>query len=192
MEINYSEFSNENVNNSYNNFDYQTYQTQTNINPDNYWENKIQNNEKPKKKVTFDDILSNMNIVVNKTGVLQYMTQQNHNNNNNQNYNYNQVQNYNQNYNNNQVPLDPSIKQSPIYNKYFKNYQDGYTEIKEVKIPKTKQEYIQMLIEEKRRQYLERARISQIKSKKLLFTTNTGNSNGIKASKNGLNKMTFH
>ena len=49
-----------------------------------------------------------------------------------------------------------------------------------------------MLVEEKLRQIEERKRIAQIKSTKLLFTTNVGNNGNIPVSKNGLRKMSFN
>ena len=58
-----------------------------------------------------------------------------------------------------------------ITNKYFKDYKDESQYIEEPKKPMTKEEYRQMLIQE----YINRQnairRISQIKSKKLLFNT---------------------
>jgi hypothetical protein len=81
------------------------------------------------------------------------------------------------------------VKHSYIYNKYFKDYQDAYSPVPEVKVPKTREEYLKMLVEEKLRKIEERKRISQIKSTKLLFTTNVGN---IQASKNGLRMMSFY
>ena len=71
MELNYSEIDNNS----------KEYDTLINNNFDKYWEKPAEklaeksNDEKVKKKrVTFDDILTNMNLVVNKTGVLQFMT----------------------------------------------------------------------------------------------------------------------
>ena len=61
--------------------------------------------------------------------------------------------------------LKSEMKNSYIYNKYFKH------ELKEepqVRIPKTKEEYKQMLIS----RILERERIKRIKSKKLIMNTN--------------------
>ena len=48
-----------------------------------------------------------------------------------------------------------------------------------------------MLLEERIRQIEERKRISQIKSTRMLFTTNMGNEGNIQASKNGLRMMNF-
>jgi hypothetical protein len=76
MELNFSELDNMNTKNPYENFDYNAYENQTGTNPEKYWEQQnIQKQQQTKKKkVSFDDILSNMNLVVNKSGVLQFMT----------------------------------------------------------------------------------------------------------------------
>ena len=64
MELNIAEL---NTMNPYDTFDYNTFEE----NSTNYW-TKQETKEK-RKKVSFNDILSNMNLVVNKQGVLQYM-----------------------------------------------------------------------------------------------------------------------
>ena len=63
MELNITELDNLNTMNPYDTFNYDTFDKQ---NTPNYWENttKRENTEK-RKKVTFNDILSNMNLVVN-------------------------------------------------------------------------------------------------------------------------------
>jgi hypothetical protein len=187
MELNFTEMNN--AQNPYENYDNNSYQNE-NIDSQKYWEpNATQNkNLQPKKKkVTFTDILSNMNLVVNNQGVLQFMAPVNQVEEQQQPYQqpYQQPQQQ-------QEPLDPSVKHSYIFNKYFKDYRD-INKPKEVKVPKTKEEYIQMVIEERTRQIQERKRIAQIKSKKMMFTTNyTHTSNTINASTNGLRKMSFH
>jgi hypothetical protein len=69
--------------------------------PSKYWEQQSssENSKKSlkpkKKKVSFDDILSNMNLVVNQNGTLQHMSS------NQESYNQNMEQQYqNQNMNN--------------------------------------------------------------------------------------------
>ena len=196
----------------------------------NHWEIK---KEIPKrKKVTFDDILSTMNIVVNKNGVLQHMApitpiyqeesynnqsynnqsynNQSYTNNNNQSYNNQSYTNNNNNYNqkesytnNNQqkkeIPLDPQVKNSTIFNKYFKDYKDTSVEIEEPRRPQTIEEYNKMLLEDRIKRIQERNRIAQIKSTKMMFT-NSGNiqdniqnsiqnNNGINVRKNNLRRM---
>ena len=68
------------------------------------------------------------------------------------------------------LPLDPRIKNSPVYNKYFKNYKDP-NEIREPEIPLTREQLRAKII----RQYIEsqeaKKRISQIKSKKMFYST---------------------
>jgi hypothetical protein len=218
MELNFAEIDSKK---SFESFDYNSYEIDTSNNSDKYWEQNTPANQNAqtsakKKKVSFDDILSNMNLVVNKNGVLQFMSQSQNQTQQHpyppqqhpyppqqhpyppQQHSYppqqqpylpqeqkqstKSVQNKNE-------PLDPSVKHSYIYNKYFKDYQDAYSPVPEVKVPKTREEYLKMLVEEKLRKIEERKRISQIKSTKLLFTTNVGN---IQASKNGLRMMSFY
>jgi hypothetical protein len=159
-----------------------------------YWEKTQKKINIPKKKkVTFDDILLNMNLVVNQNGVLQSMAPL-------QQYDqpqYYQEQQPYQQIQKNSDPLDPSVKHSYLFNKYFKDYKDANDNFKpQVKVPKTIEEYKQMVLEERIRQIQERNRISQIKSKKMLYTSNphmqqNRNQGVIKASKNNLRSMNF-
>ena len=216
MELNFSEID---LKKPYDTFDYNSYETLTNNNSEKYWEQNTQKQETiqqtKKKKVSFDDILTNMNLVVNKSGVLQFMSQTQDAQPQYQQPQYQQPQYQQPQYQQPQYqqpqyqqpqyqqpqyqqpidrkePLDPSVKHSYIFNKYFKDYQDANPIIQEVKVPKTKEEYLKMLVEEKRRQIEERKRIAQIKSTKLLFTTNVGNNGNIPVSKNGLRRMGFN
>lgn len=173
-----------------------------------YWEQQpTQTQKQTKKKVSFDDILSNMNLVVNKSGVLQFMQPQlspimetNEYSEQEQYYNdpymqtnappmyVNKVEN---------TPIAPAVKHSYIYNKYFKDYQDASPQEPTIRVPKTMEEYRQMLLDDKRKAYEERKRISEIKSTKLLFTSNEGVQYrrpppNIRASHNGLRKMSFY
>ena len=94
-----------------------------------------------------------------------------------------------------QEPLDPSVKHSYIYNKYFKDYQDANAPAPEVKVPKTMEEYKQMVLEERIKREQQIKRISEIKSKKMMFTGNpnipTANPRNIQASRNNLRSMSF-
>jgi len=198
MEINFSEIDQQNP--------YQNETNQPNLNETNtnYWEQpKI---EKPKiKKVSFDYILTNMNLVVSKDGTLRSMIPKT-NNVFNFNSDYNQQQSQQQ-YPQQQYPqqkypqqpqqqyiqqepLDHSVKHSFIYNKYFKDYKDAIT-LPEVKVPKTIEEYKQMLLEDKIERIKQQKRISEIKSTKLFFTTNTGGNGPINSSRNNLKSMNF-
>ena len=204
MELNFSEIDSKKT---YDTFDYNSYQTLTNNNSEKYWEQNTQKQETSqqtkKKKVSFDDILTNMNLVVNKSGVLQFMSQtqdvqpqyqqqQQYQQPQYQQHPQYQQQPQYQQHTDIKEPLDPSVKHSYIFNKYFKDYQDANPITPEVKVPKTKEEYLKMLVEEKKRQIEERRRIAQIKSTKLLFTTNVGNNGNIPVSKNGLRRMGFN
>ena len=183
MELNFTEINNNNNQNPYN----VDYEEQTNTNSQKYWEQNTQQNKQPKKKkVSFDDILTNMNLTVNNKGVLQFMTPVQ-----DPQFEYQQSPHQQTGILKKQEPLDPSVKHSYIFNKYFKDYKDVNSPAPHVKVPKTKEEYYQMLIEERNRQIQERIRISKIKSKKLMFTTNVGIPGNIQVTKNNLRKMSF-
>jgi hypothetical protein len=180
------------------------------FNQPKYWEktqkkNNI-NNVQKKKKVSFDDILSNMNLVVNQNGVLQSMAplqEPQYQNPQYQEPQYQEPQYYQDQYQQqpyiqkNSDPLDPSVKHSYIFNKYFKDYKDANDNFKpQVKVPKTIEEYKQMVLEERIRQIKERNRIAQIKSKKMFYTINPHmqqniNQGVIKPTKNNLRSMSF-
>jgi hypothetical protein len=178
------------------NFDVNGYKT------NNYWEtSNVKAQEPKKKKINYNDILNSLNLVVNKSGVLQYMTTTD-----NQEPYYDEKQQYSQQQQQHQQPikgkpLDPQVKNSHIYNKYFKDYKDPNAEyVEEVKVPQTVEEYNRMLLEDRIKRIQERNRVAQIKSTKLLFeSNNTGNSssnisnNGkIGVSKNNLRMMNFN
>jgi hypothetical protein len=160
----------------------------------NYWE-QPKKVEQKKKKVSFDDILTNMNLVISKDGTLQSMIPKtnifNYNNDFSQQQqpssNIQQSHNYNK-----QEPLDPSVKHSFIYNKYFKDYKDATTPEPVIRVPKTKEEYKQMLLEDKMNRIKQKKRISEIKSTKLFFTTNAGQNGAINSSRNNLRSMNFY
>lgn len=179
-------------------------ESRANINYDKYWDSQPPHEtETPaKKKVSFDDIMRNMNLVVSKTGVLQSIRPQpqqhqpqpqQHQPQPQQQKQYQPHQQKSQPNKTPQIqsPLDPSVKHSYIFNKYFKDYQTAAPEEPEIKVPKTKEEYFRMVAEERIRQIEERKRISQIKSTKLLFTTNSGPQGNVQASRNTLGKLRF-
>jgi len=182
MELNFEEINN--LGNQ-TNFNYEANNvSQNSTSQIKYWEQpKIER----RKKVTFDDILNNMNLVVTQDGVLQHMRpisqeqpqyiQQN-------DYRH-QPQYQQQSYKN--EAIEPSVKHSYIFNKYFKDYRDINIQPTGPRRPKTIDELKQMLREDKIREIQQKIRLSQIKSKKMLFT----NVNGIQATKNNLRAMTF-
>jgi hypothetical protein len=201
MDITFTEYDSNNINNNQD-FDY-----------DKYWE---QPKPEKKKKVSFNDILSNMNLVVGKNGVLQQMQHQQPIEQQYtpeqyvpqqyvpQQYDYEYLpqqnisqQQYNQYIPQKQQPIEPAVKHSFIYNKYFKDYNDNFQQEPEVLVPKTIEEYRQMVQEQRKKILEERIRISQIKSTKLMFTTNQGynvNNNRpttIQPTKNNLRSMNF-
>jgi hypothetical protein len=207
MELNFSEIDT----NSHESFNYNN---ESYDNSEKYWENYNENEKGKKKKVSFNDILTNMNLVVNKNGVLQQMVPSQNYIEDQQIFDYQQPNNTNYYPTNNtnyyptnntnslqqrqriNTPIDSSIKHSVIYNKYFKDYVDAIPSEPEVRVPKTIEEYHQMLLEDKLKMIEERKRISQIKPTKLLFTTSgiTNNINGqtnIRPTNNSLRMMRF-
>jgi hypothetical protein len=210
MELNFSEieqtnpYLNENKNQNLN------HKTQ------NYWEKNVKTEnqtEIKKKKVTFDDILTNMNLVVSKDGTLQSMIPKKSNDNYTDYYNESELLPQNYQYNpmmcanrqNNikqthqtqqnvkkiaykQEPIDPSVKHSFIYNKYFKDYKDAIEQQPIVKVPKTMEEYRKMLLEYRINKIKEKKRIAEIKSTKLLFE----NVKNINVTKNNLKTLNFY
>lgn len=152
-----------------------------------YWET---NNTgiKKKKKVTYDDILTSLNLVVAPNGVLQYMSTTS------DTFNQNEIGNDQPQFKPKSIlknttvqeKIEPQVKHSYIFNKYFKNYKDPNA-IQEPRRPMTRQEYQKMLLDDLVKRKLANKRIAQIKSKKLSFTNN--NSAPIYASQNNLNHL---
>ena len=181
--------------NPYDKFDYKSYDG------GNYWEKKdIQEKQPKKKKISFNDILSNMNLAVNKDGVLQFMTLNKEDTNTQQSQNYN-TQNYNTQKNDfkqqqtkNIEPLEAGVKHSYIYNKYFKDYGDPNAGKPQIRVPKTIEEYRQMLLEDKIKEIQHKKMVEEVKSKKMMFTSAPGatsNPRNIKPSINNLRMMNF-
>jgi hypothetical protein len=71
------------------------------------------------------------------------------------------------------MPLPQEVKNSKIFNKYFKNYKDE-NEIQEIKKPKSLEEYKQLILEEKAKRFLAQKRLERIKSTKLFMQPNLG------------------
>jgi len=195
MELNITEPNNINTMNPYDTFDYNNFKNQPS---ENYWEKSVKTESKGKKKVSFDDILSNMNLVVNKQGILQFMVpkQQDHSQQTQQNQQnpsdgfYPRQQSARQR----EEPLEPSVKHSSIYNKYFKDYVDPNMPKSGPKVPKTIQEYKEMLLEYKINAIEHKKLMNKIKSTKLMFTNSPDSSfspRNVVASSNNLRMMNF-
>jgi hypothetical protein len=214
MELNFSELDNMTTQNPYEQLNSNDYGVD---NSEKYWEQAKSQKEQQtkKKKVSFNDILSNMNLVVNKKGVLQFIKPGKQMNEFQQQQDYqNDYQNEEQYYSQQtqyakpqpqnvpqqrqyQNTVDPSVKHSYIYNKYFKDYADVTALPPEKKVPKTIEEYNRMVYEERIKRIEERKRIAEIKSTKLMFTTTPDNHvsqrnpRNIQPSRNTLRKMSF-
>ena len=211
MELNFTEL--DDLNN--NNLNVNNYNTQLSSdgNTNSYWE-KPKDVVPRKKRVTYDDILSSLNLVVNPNGVLQYMTIKPNADvffqNQGETQQYSQQQHSQQQHSQQQhsqqpqqprqqsqqqskplqnaKPLEPQLKNSYIFNKYFKDYKDANNiQIEEPKRPQTIQEHNRMVFEERVKRMKERNRVAQIKSTKLLFENNSN----INVSKNNLYRMSF-
>lgn len=186
-----------NTMNPYDTFDYKTYEQ----NGENYWEKpRVEEKQTKKKKVSFNDILSNMNLVVNKQGVLQLMIPNQEEFKKQYDYNYNSnefnVQPQYQEPQENKIskPIDQSVKHSYIYNKYFKDYSDPNAQNPVPRVPKTIEEYHKMLLEDKIKAIEHRKMIEEVKSKKMMFTSAPGSSlnpRNLQASRNNLRMMNF-
>lgn len=174
---------------SYDDF-YHDYEENANKYLNNYWEepkqqhqNAVPINEKPKKKVSFDDILTNMNLVVNKRGELQRINLKEESSYQQSPYQQPPSQ-----------PLQRELTQSYIYNKYFKDYSRANTEPVAPRVPKTMEEYKQMLLDDKMNALEHKKRMEQIKPKKMMFTSAPyviNKPSNIQASKNNLKRMSF-
>jgi hypothetical protein len=125
------------------------------------------------KNVSYDDILNSLGFGVNNMGLYKK------NNSETQQYNQPnyQYQGNEVNYPINQIQpnyqyqsLDPRIKNSAIYNKYFKNYKDP-NEIKVPQKPLTPQELRIKIIKHNIEVQQAKKRLSQIKSKKMFYST---------------------
>jgi hypothetical protein len=167
-----------------------------------YWDlPKPKTEQKKKVKFGYDDILSSINLVVN-NGVLQYMTPADKNQQSQQSQQYDpntfthskngfqqtqpQMQKQAQQ-NVKKITVDPQVKNSAIYNKYFKNYKDP-NETPEVKIPKTKEELRKMLIEQHIKRIQAQKRIALVKPKKMFFGA-VGTPMPIYTSQNAMNRL---
>ena len=165
-----------------------------NQNGENYWEQNNQVKQSKKKKISFNDILTNMSLSVNNEGVLQYMTV---NKEDEQPKDYKNVLkniNIKSTQSKNTEPLDSAVKHSYIYNKYFKDYSREKTETPEIRVPKTMEEYRQMLLEDRIKAIQHKKMIEEVKSKKMFFTSApnaTFNPRNIQSSVNNLRTMNF-
>lgn len=149
-----------------------------------YWEQDAP--KKESKRVSFDNILNGMNLVVDKSGTLKFARlKPTMEEGGTQSAQITKSVNY-----------DTSVlKNSSIYNKYFKDYEDLNAEQPQVRVPKTMEEYKKMLWDDRVKKIKHQQLMSQIKPKQLLFVSNKNNINNrqpITPTKNGLKKMSFN
>jgi len=131
----------------------------------NYWDNKPDHSAQKKARFSYDDILNSLNLVV-QNGVLKQIqvkpTPA-------QAQSQGQVQQ--QALSQKSVSFDPQVKNSYIYNKYFKDYAQPGAPM-EPAVPLTPEQRKQQAIKDYLERIAARKRIEQIKSRKLLFNTN--------------------
>lgn len=136
-----------------------------------------------KPQISYDDIIKKMGMfVVNgKLHLLEDNTKLNEQLRNNQKNNYNQQNNYNQT---NKLPIvEQNMNQnSYIYNKYFK---DQLQSEEKIRRPMTLMEYRNKTL----RDILQKKRINEIKSTKLMFPTSNINISGNIRNQGEMNKL---
>ena len=131
-----------------------------------------QNKIHKKKGISYDDILSSMNTVLI-DGKLEFIRNDSGYSKNNEQFVSNEQQqpkkvSFNQQIRN--PPIDPNMKNSYIYNKYFKDYRETNEE-NSSQIPLTREQMKIKLLIDAINFHNERNRISQIKSTKLIFNS---------------------
>jgi hypothetical protein len=181
MEITFAEIDNNagTNNNTSNNVNYLEVKKENT----GYWENNVVEVKK-KKKVTYDDILTTLNLVVAPNGVLQYMNAKPSAFNDES-----PVMTHPQSilkHSVKQEQIQPQVKHSYIYNKFFKSYKDTAGVVEEPRKPMTREEYQKMVIDDLIKKRLAQKRVAQIKSRQMAFTNNN---QPIYASKNNLNHL---
>ncbi len=129
---------------------------------------KVENQKPKKKSISYSDILSSMNTVVI-DGKLQFVKKDGY-------FDYPEEEELPKEpakkFVNINEPINPNMKNSYIYNKYFKNYKEPSELSEEAKLPKTKKELIKQMIINRINNHNERIRISQVKTTKLLYNNN--------------------
>jgi hypothetical protein len=143
-----------------------------------------------KPKISYDDILSSLNLKVN-NGKLEYIQAKPSHPGDHLKTCYRKQESQQSRQSQQSQFQPPPIQQgqnSYIYNKYFKDYRDPVQEPLEP-IYLSPQEYKRQIILEIIRRNQERKRIAQIKSKKLLFAQNNPTPPVYSAPNNDLNKL---
>lgn len=136
----------------------------------NYWDNKPDHSAQKKARFSYDDILNSLNLVV-QNGVLkqiQVKPTQGQGQSQGQRQGQSQGQLQQQPMAQKSVTFDPQVKNSYIYNKYFKDYAQPGAPM----VPLTPEQRKQQAIKDYFDRITARKRIEQIKSRKLLFNTN--------------------
>ena len=152
-----------------------------------YWDKPTSTPEN--KRVSYDDILSSLNLVVSSDGVLKKMSTKTNSSSSSINYDgfmnhsttelnsipkttnsFQPAQFKKSTFNSNVKKIEPELKNSSIYNKYFKNYKDPSI-IEEVpRRPLTQSELRDQLINEKILLIKQQINAQKVKNKNLVIT----------------------
>jgi hypothetical protein len=152
-----------------------------------YWDKPASTTEN--KRVSYDDILSSLNLVVSSDGVLKKMSTKTNSSSSTTNYDgfmnhstsevnsipkttnsFQPAQFKKSTFNSNVKKIEPELKNSSIYNKYFKNYKDPSI-IEEVpRRPLTQCELRDQLINEKILLIKQQINARKVKNKNLAIT----------------------
>lgn len=124
--------------------------------------NQMKPEVKERQNMSYDDILKSMNVTVVNGKLVLSKGKLN---------NVEQIkeENTTKRVQFSQEPIPQEVKNSAIYNKYFKTYNSIQPTV-EVRRPQTIQEYRQMLLEDKIKRIQAKKRIDMIKPKTLLFS----------------------
>lgn len=160
----------------------------------NYWTTKEQKKSQVKQQVSYDDILSTLNLTeVN--GVLMFKENKDKNELNGITKQVSFAEKEKEkekeplkNAKPVNIPIPQEITNSYIYNKFFKKNK-SVDVVETPQVPLTKEEYIKSQIKKHNERIAAQKRIEQIKSKKLLFVSGNNTVNNIINTKT--NKM-FH
>jgi hypothetical protein len=142
-----------------------------------------------KSKISYDDILTSLNLKVN-NGKLEYIQPKTTHPGDRLKTCYKKQPQQQQQpiYQQQPIPTQNPYQSSYIFNKYFKDYKDP-SQPEEEPVFLSPQEYKRQVILEMIRRNQERKRIAQIKSKKMLFAQNNPTPPSYSVPTNNINKL---
>jgi hypothetical protein len=138
----------------------------------NYWTTKEQKKSQVKQQVSYDDILSTLNLTeVNGVLIFKENKEEKEKEKEKEKEPLKNAKPVN-------IPIPQEITNSYIYNKFFKKYKSADV-VETPQVPLTKEEYIKSKIKKHNERVAAQKRIEQIKSKKLLFVSGNNTVNNI-------------